>query len=168
MEQTFPGVQVYIACKDYVSHLFKGYERTVTKTQLDNNKNDYAYIRELNCDMTSHPVENFMKESDIPFGPLNIQVKTPTRCVILTNGTLPTKHLSMKQIQSAKLRAEMKGFIPEINGEIDPHTWVIGVESRHFYEAAIAGNPVTLMPTGIGENLFKLMIPHGEILDIAA
>lgn len=164
MEQTFPGIQVYIAHKESVAHLFKNSDQCLTREQLFNSKNQFAYIRELTCDMKSQPVEEFMKESNIPCGPLLIKPNQAKRCVILTKGILPTRNLTDTQIQAAKTYAQKKGYQPELDAVIDPETLVIGVENEQFYAAALMGCPVTLIPTGIGENLFKTMFPHGEIL----
>lgn len=166
MEQAFPGVKVFIAHKEEVTYIFKNHSQTLTREQLE--KNNFAYIREITCDMEGHPVEEFMQESNIPFGPISFEKNEANRCVILTQGVLPTKNLTNKQIQIACQYAQKQGFIPEINGFIDKNTWVVGVENELFYEAALSGNQITLIPTGIGENLFKKMIPHGEILEIAA
>lgn len=164
MESKFPGVKVFISCKDEFTYLFSNEPRIITKTELKDNRKQFGYIRELVCDMKSHPIEDFMNESEIPCGPVEVVNKPDSnKCVILTNGVLPTKTLTAEQIKKAIKYAENKGFIPEINTSIDGAKYVIGVENEQLYEAAVKGSQVCLISTGLGENLFKKMFPDNEI-----
>lgn len=170
MEATFPGIKVYLAHREDSAYLLKGEDRIIGREELKNNKHMFAYIRELVCDMQSHPVEEFMKESDIPCGPiLKKQTADPQGCILLTNGVSPVRSLSARQIELAIQH------IKRLNGGVDPwinispdagQGWIVGVENQTFYEAAAAGKQVTLIPTGFGENLFKKMFPGGQILAV--
>lgn len=159
MEATFPGVLVYIAHKESASHIFKNCERTITKEQLESSRDQFAYVRELACDMSEHPVESFMRESEIPY-PLQIIRPNQGHTVLITKGSLPTKSLSQEQIESAKKMAP--GAV--IDGPIQDAGWVIGVESEQLFEAGAAGIRTTLIKTGIGENIYKRMFPAGEVM----
>lgn len=162
MEATFPGIQVYIAHKQSASHIFQNSERTLTREQLENNKHEFAYIRELVCDMEKHPIESFMLESDIPLEPVSPIPTDGQRTFILTRGTLPTKSLTQKQIETVQRLAPGA----EINGHIDGAGWVIGVEHEDLFEAAAKGIKTTLIKTGIGENIYKRLFPEGRLLEI--
>lgn len=163
MEQTFPGVKVFIACRDDCLYLLQNEPRIITKTQLKDSKNMFGYIRELLCDMQSHPVEEFMKESDIPCGPICKPLKTNGNVVVLTNGIIPVKPLNGNQIKEIIEYVRSQGKEPILNGDINDASWVLGVECENLYLAAAAGKRVTLIPTGFGENLFKNMFPESEI-----
>lgn len=173
MEATFPGVKVYIACKDDFLYLLKGEARILGQSELKNNKNSFAYIRELTCDMRSHPVENFMKESDIPCGPViesRHDKEHPTPVLIYSEGLSPTKSLTPVQLEKVIQYAESKGgSLAKVNPEnigLNWARWVIGVENEKLFRAAALGMRVTLIPTGFGENLFKNMFPWAEILNV--
>jgi len=167
MEKQLPGIKVFIACRNDSIYLLKNEERILSKEELQTKKTDFAYIRELTCDMESHPIENFMKESNLPCGPIHTPVVDPIRhCVLLTNGILPTKTLSASQIQKAIQYIQNKGFNPEINGSIETAGWVVGVENEHLFNAAANGKRTTLIPTGLGTELFKSMFPNGELLTL--
>lgn len=169
MEKTFPGVKIYISCRTDCMYLFEEEERVINREELNENKNKFAYIRELLCDMQSNPVEEFMKESEIPYGAIIENEKfSKTSCVILTNGNLPVKSLTENQLNQAILHAKKNGCNPEINKSIDKIDWIIGVENEDLYKAASQGKKVTLIPTGFGENLFNRMFPRSEILAIKA
>jgi hypothetical protein len=178
MERTFPGIKVFLACREDSSYLLKGQDRILTREELKDNKHMFAYIRELVCDMQSHPVEEFMKESDIPCGPiLEKQQAWGTNCVLLASGVPPVRSLTANQIRLAILHIkkfnggaepEIYGTNPEFDRGIDGHSWAVGVESEQLYEAAARGMQVTLIPTGFGENLFKKMFPSGQILSLPA
>ena len=163
MEQTFPGVKVFIACRDDCLYLLQNEPRIITKTQLKDSKNMFGYIRELLCDMQSHPVEEFMKESDIPCGPICKPLKNNGNVVVLTNGIIPVKPLNGNQIKEIIEYVRSQGKEPILNGDINDASWVLGVECENLYLAAAAGKRVTLIPTGFGENLFKNMFPESEI-----
>ena len=62
--------------------------------------------------------------------------------------------------------AKSKGFDVNINDSWENYDWIISVENEYLYEAAAAGKKVTLISTGIGENLFKSMFPKGEIISL--
>lgn len=167
MEKQLPGIKVFIACKNDSMYLLRDEERILSGDDLRAKKADFAYIRELICDMESHPIENLMKESNLPCGPLEVPVIDLTRhCVLLTNGIFPTKTLSGDQIQKAIQHIQKNGYEPEINGSIESAGWVVGVENEQLFQAAAAGKKTTLIPTGLGTRLFKEMFPKGELLTL--
>lgn len=148
-------------------YLLQGEERILSGDDLKSRKSDFAYVRELSCNMETHPIEELMKESNLSCGP----IETPTidltrRCVLLTNGILPTKTLSAAQIQTAIQYIQKNGYEPEINGQIESAGWVVGVENEHLFQAAADGKRTTLIPTGLGASLFKAMFPNGELLQL--
>lgn len=167
MEETFPGVSVYISCKDDYLYLLQNESKALGQTDLKENKNQFAYIRELACDMQSHPVEEFMNESSIKIEPIcNSKITSKKTCVILTNSILPVRSLTGEQIQKTIAYARSKGCEPRLNEDFQSFDWVIGVENENLYLAASQGKNITLIPTGFGENLFKRMFPQGEILNL--
>jgi hypothetical protein len=169
MEATFPGVKVYLACREDSAYLLKGEERIIIREELKENKHLFGYVRELLCDMQSNPIEEFMNESAIPFGPIRAEQPLKNKkCVLLTNGISPVKSLTGNQIKLAISHIQSKGYQPEINGSTEDAGWVVGVENEEFYLAAAAGRAVTLIPTGFGENLFKKLFPSGQILMLPA
>lgn len=167
METLLPGIKVFIACRSEAKYLLKGEERILSQEELQVKKAEFAYVRELSCNMESHPIEDLMKESNLPCGPIPVpEIDRSNRCVLLTNGILPTKTLSSNQIQEAIKHIQKSGENPEINGSIDSAGWVVGVENEQLFQAAAAGKKVTLIPTGFGTTLFKEMFPKGELLSL--
>jgi len=169
MEAAFLGVKVYLSCREDSAYLLKGEERIITREELKENKHLFGYIRELLCDMQSHPVEEFMNESDIRYGPIRVEQPLKNKkCVLLTNGVTPVGSLTGNQIKLAISHIQNKGYQPEINGTTEDAGWVVGVENEQFYNAAAIGRAVTLIPTGFGENMFKKLFPSGQILKLPA
>lgn len=169
MEAAFPGVKVHLACREDSTYLLKDEERIIAREKLKESKHLFGYVRELLCDMQSNPIEEFMNESEIPFGPIRVdQPLKNKKCVLLTNGIVPVNSLSGNQIKLAMSHIQSKGFQPEINGTTEDAGWVVGVENEELYLAAAAGKAVTLIPTGFGENLFKKLFPSGQILKLPA
>lgn len=167
VETQLPGIKVFIACKNDSMYLLKNEERILNREELQERKTDFAYIREINCDMQTHPIEELMKESNLPCGPIETPVVEPTkRCVLLTNAIFPTKTLTAKQIQEAISLITKNRFDVDINGSIESAGWVVGVENENLFLAAAMGIKTTLIPTGLGTNLFKSMFTKGEILNL--
>lgn len=170
MERTFPGVQVYLACKDeLLNTLLKNEERTLGREDLRTRRKDFAYVRELVCDGQSHPVEEFMRESGMPLGP--VPNKGWPRdgfgnCVIYPQAFFPSKSLTDEQIRKIMDMARKQEYEPRVNGPIEDAEWVIGPENEQVFEAAAQGYKTTLVATGIGENLFKSMFPHNGVVRI--
>lgn len=165
MESQLPGIKVFIACKKEAMYLLNGEERIVNRDEIK--KEDFAYIRELACNMESHPVENLMLESKLPCGPIvtNQDIET-NKCVLLTNGIYPTRSLSGKQIQEALKMIQKQGRTAEINADVSDAGWVIGVENEELFKAAADGKRVTLIATGLGTSLFQAMFPTAQILQL--
>lgn len=170
MEKTFPGVQVYLACKDEAFSWLAGSERCYNQTSFEKERLNFAYVRELTCNLRSgiHPVEEFLKESDVPCGPLSQpQEKWQSRqCVLLTKGCSPTQSLSEQLIKTNCNLIHRRGFQVQVDAEITTETgWVVGVESAALFQAAADGIKTTLIRTGIGENLFKSMFPWCHVVE---
>ena len=169
IEKELQGIQIYIACLDEVFYILSGHPRILTCEQFRENEKNFAYIRNLTCNLQEHPVEALMEESQIP---LRIDVPTPSsnngRCIIMPEGIVPTRTMTQIQIEECKSLATRKGFVPEISNNFNEAAWVIGVENEYFYAAAAHGIPTTLVPTGIGTNLYRKMFERGEILTISS
>lgn len=169
MEKEFPEVEIYFSFKDNNNYLLCDASRIIEKDNLKENRHMYGAIRELLCDMKSNPVYNFMKESDIPCGPIktsyNLNNKT---CVIITQGILPTKCMTKNQIDFCVNYAKIQGFDTIINGDINQGDWIISVENEKLYLAANICKKITMISNEISENLIKEMFPYVEILKIDA
>lgn len=164
MEHNFPGLQIYIACKEEAKYLLQDEPRVVSRDELKSNPHEFAYIRELTCNMQDHPVEEFMKESGLRCGPVPLPWRNePGCCVIYPNGVLPTRSLDQEWLQKITDRVKAEKYEFRINGPMDDAEWVIGVENEQLFLAAATGRKVTLISTGLGENIFKSMFPNGDI-----
>jgi hypothetical protein len=130
-------------------------------------KEDFAHVRELTCDMQVHPVEQFMKESFVPCGPVPTKPHKKTgKCVLITQGMLPTRSLNSEEIQSYKKLMLAEGCNLSVDGDIEDAEFVIGVESEKVFQAAADGARTVLVATGFGENLFKCMYPKNTVLKL--
>lgn len=169
IEKELPGIKVYLACKKDSMYLLQNEERILDReTLIDTKYNQFAYVREINCDMLLHPIEELLQESDLPCGPIHIETKITNgrKCVLLTNGILPTKSLTSEKIKSAIHFIQTKGFNVILNEDISDADWVVGVENEKLYQSAALGKKTTLIPTGLGTNIFKNMFPNSEILSL--
>jgi len=80
---------------------------------------------------------------------------------------LPTKPLTNVQIDKAKSMCQAEGYFADIDGDVTGAGWVIGVESIALFQAATQGIKTSLIPTGVGTDLYKAMFPkNGSVLDL--
>jgi hypothetical protein len=166
MEKNFPDIEIYLSSKDDMTYLFRNEPRTLSKTDLLENKKQFAYINEISYNGKDHPIEKFMQDSEIKIEPIVSEVSNFGNAVLFSQGSYPNKKLCYNKIKSIINYVESRNCKVDINQPFENYSWVIGIENEQVYEAAALGKKITLIPTGIGENLFKMMFPCTEILNI--
>ena len=167
LEKTLPGISIYLACKDEALYLLQGQENILSRSVLKDKKDAFGYVREIHCDMENHPVEELLLESNLPMGPLVYpQRKDSGICLIAAHGLIPTKSLRPEQVDKIKQYVLAQEMTPLVEGQVNHQEaeWVIGVESVALFGGGANGAKVSLVPTGLGTNLFKKLFPEGEIL----
>jgi len=165
IQKIYPGIKIYLVCKDDAFHFLKDEINTLSRSEYD--KNMFAYTRELTCDMQSHPVEDLLKESNIPKLLAKFEHrKGGNNCCIYPRGCLPTKSLTDTQLQKVINHVKSKNLNPVVEGELESAGYVIGVENEYTALAPIKGIKTTLIPTGIGENLYKSIYSGLDIYKI--
>jgi len=164
IEKEFPGLELYIACKDEFYSQVQHHKNIVS--YKDYNKTNFGCSKELLFDNVEHPILSLLEDSAITLKYLDrVEVKTDSKkCVILTSGVGAIKSLTAPEINKLQQMALLQGYDVEVNGDVVGASWVIGVENLKFYMAAIAGTRITLIPTGFGANFFQKAFPHGEIM----
>jgi hypothetical protein len=169
IENAYKGIVLYICCSDDCLYLLSKEKNILTKSEFLKNKSNISYIRFLEDSIDRHPVEEIMKESSIPCGPVCVEKREnfSKKCALLTKGLSPVRSLNGRQINSALELISGGGFKvfinPSLNEIVDDFEMVVGVENEVLYECAARGLNVKLVPTGIGENLFLSMFPNNEI-----
>lgn len=168
VERKYPGLQLFFGCKDDKTDLLKPCENILKISELRLRRYDFAHIKELKYDNKIHPVEEFLTNTGLAdyFVDESLEPIVTTKCVIITEGTYPTKPLEKRQIEQIKRMVADQGFQPEINTSIQNSGLVVGVESVGLFEAAGLGIATTLIPTGVGTRLYKNMFSKSSIMDI--
>lgn len=165
LERKFPGLNIFLSCKDDFFHLIDQSEKTLKLSEIKLHKSKFAYIREIQFNGHTHPVEDLMIESNI----LKYHIADPKEIktnnfIICTKSSYPTNPLSTTQITTLKRMAYDLKLEPIIDDDIKGAGMVAGVESYSLYQAASQGIPTILVPTGIGTRLYKNMFPNSQIL----
>ena len=161
IEAELPGIQIYLCGAD---HQLPEGNRIFGISELDAKRNEMAYVRELTCDLVSHPIENLLKESSLTLKHWTPPVKKSSmgnKYVICPQSMIPTKPLTNEQIEKIK-----KTTNAQVDNDIEGKDWVISVENEQLFKAAMKGIRTTLVPTGLGTNLYKKLFPHGEIMNL--
>lgn len=165
IEKIYRGIEIYLACKDNAYYLLKDSPKTLKASEYVKEK--YGYTRELFCDMQNHPIEELLKESNIPKLLLKTeQKKGGNICSIYPYGASPTRSLNKEQIEKVEKYVVSKNMQPVINGNLDLTSWAIGVENEFTALAPTQGIKTTLIPTGIGENLYKSLYCNLDVFKI--
>lgn len=168
LERSFPGLNIYLGCKDSCKHFLQGYERILTLSDIKVRKPEFAHIVELVYNGEEHPIDKFVTEAGI--SQFTIQPtsspSTSNVCVIVNEGAFPTVPMIERQVQIVKRYARERGLEPVVGGPVETAGLVIGVESPGLFRAAALGLPTALVPTGVGTSLYKKMFPNGEILRV--
>lgn len=173
IERKFPGLNLYIACKDEEKRnkYLNGDPKSFTKDQLRANKNDFAYIHELvfSANSNQHPVEKFLADSEITYYAVQseLQETHTSRCVIVPRSLRPTKDLTELHVKKLSIFAQKQGYYVEVSNDLRGAGLVIGVESPTLFTAASMKIKTMLVPTGLGTHLYKKMFPSAEVSEIA-
>lgn len=160
-EAALPGIQIYIGCKEDLCVE----ERTVPEAAVYQMTREpwgthFGHIRELRCDMISHPVEQFFKDSQINLKPVASVLDPGNRLLRLyPNGTDPTKSLTNTQAQTLIDKYTKQGYEVRLDGPWNDAGLIVGVECVSTWGAALAGKPVALCPSGLGTALFRVIHP---------
>ncbi len=167
IQQKFPGINIYIGCKDEVSHLVEGEDKILFLSSLKVNKFNFAHIKEIKSSTEGHPIQEFFEESDIDYQVINDKSEILTHlCVIAPFASYPANPLTSEQIEQLVNYAKSKGFQAKVNVDHKNAGWVLGAENEAIFEAASQGSKTTLVPTGLGTNLYEKMFPNGEVLHL--
>ena len=146
-------------------YLSEWYDKIFPKSDLQYRKSEFAYIKQLTCNMFDHPVEQFLVESGLSVPAISTPACDLTKkCVIVPEGNAPTASLTSQQVERVREVAINRGY--HVGEDIEGAGWVVGVENEQLFLAASKGIPTSLVPTGIGKNLYQKMLPHAEILNL--
>jgi hypothetical protein len=166
LENKFPDMEISLICRDLFFCLLEGSERVFKASDLDESK--FVRVERILYDGTRfHPVERLLKEWEVEdfYLELGNSPKT-TRCVIITEGNIPTVSLPPSKIEKLEKIAKEGGYDVELDQDVTLAGLVMGVESPGLYQAALAGIETGLVPTGVGTRLYRRMFPEGRILQV--
>jgi hypothetical protein len=186
IKKVYPHLRIFISCRDEIMYLLEEESDIIGFSEIHNKKNDFAYIRELTTSIEPpHALETIILESLPNFVPEKLIPHTLShRCLVCPDGAFPTQ--SYFDTNKICNYVESKGYKPTVVGSdihpgpsqveirpgcdklrlLDDTDWVIGVENEFIFEAIRRGIRTTLLPSGIGSNLYKLICPRGEILTL--
>lgn len=186
LRTAYPELRLFISCRDELMYLMESEEDVIPYSTLHDRKYEFAYIREISTSVNPpHSILSLIEESIPGFKSGPVESKTSGRwCLVCPDGGLPTK--GFPNSQKLKSYAEAKGYRAIVLGsDLHPGSaavdsrpgqdklaylldadWVIGVENEYLFEAVRRNIKTTLVPTGIGTNLYKLLCPHGEIMTL--
>lgn len=159
IEDNYKGIQIFLCCKEEHVDLFGNKDKIIKKEKLVKEK--FACVKYLNCDMKSHPVESFLKESNIKIKPITEKIIINNGPIVLSTKTnLPTKKVTKEQIDKVfKLFPNCLVDKNELDASI-----LISPENEFLFKKAADGARTILIPNGFGENLYKSMFKITEIL----
>jgi len=159
IKKALPSLKVDIYCNDDIC------ESLGAKPLSSLHHWEYGFIRELTYDLDCNCIEKLLKESKIPYGPVDIPlIEGSNLCIVCPDALLPNKSLTFTQVQKAKELAIKAGYA--ITDDFNKAGWVIGPENYPLFLAASRGLKTSLIPTGFGTDFYKTLFPSGEILNV--
>lgn len=166
IRQNYPEINIFISFLDQYCYFFPEEINFIPKSKMQDQKKNLAYIRELRHDYDIHPLNVFLKESDIEIQPL-ITLPKPSGNVagLICQSNSPIKSLSGLEIQKYENYCKSKGFKVLIN-EYKNVDWVVGVESEELIDGAMSGKPSSLIESGPGTELLTKMFQNLGVLRI--
>jgi hypothetical protein len=167
IESQFGDINLFIGCRDEKIDKLNC-DSVLKLSELKLKRLDFGHIREIKYNGLTHPVEDFVNESNMQNIVVCNELKKQhtTKCVIVSKGNYPTVSLDSKKIETLKRMAASEGYSPEVDGDISEAGLVMGVESYDLFLAASQGIKTRLVKTGIGHNLFKKMFPKGDLMNL--
>jgi|TARA_Y100000034_G_scaffold104871_1_gene131721 hypothetical protein len=165
IEKQFPKLEMYLAIRNELLYLIENRKRVILKSEIPEFKDRIAYFREVKLDFYNHPILKILEESNIkiPKNSFPINKEPSVKCVIVTHGiNPPTQSLNEEQIKKLHDMCQAEGYQVEIDSNIENAGWVVGVESPKLYKAGARGIKTSLVPTGIGTKLYKMMFVNGN------
>jgi len=115
--------------------------------------------------MIKHPVLELVEESNLTLEhlkPPKIE-KLNLKCAICPKGNAPTQSIDGSKVEKLKKMVTLQGYTAVLD-DAENAGWVIGVENEQLFNAATKGVRTTLIPTGLGTDLYKKMFPSAEIM----
>lgn len=164
LEKHFPGLNLCFGCKDDKTHLLRGCEPILKVSEIKVKRHNFAHIREIRM-KDNHPIEDLLVESGITNFVIRESVlpKSTDLCVIIKDGAYPTKPIERNDLERLKAWVTHQGYRVEVGKDTTDASWIVGVESVALFEAAAKGIRTTLVPTGVGTRLYKLMFSKSEV-----
>lgn len=167
-EDQLPGIQLYIGCKDDLCTDERTIpESTITQMIREPWGTGFGHIREIRCDMTNHPVEQFFKESKIEIKPIKCDVCSANRVVrLFAKGTAPTKSLTETQTNTLVAQYTKAGYVVRQEGHWHDAGLIVGVECTETWTAALTGKQVALCDSGLGTEFFRVIHPWTPMISV--
>ena len=125
------------------------------------NRADFSFVKEFKIHPTEHVILTFIKEAGLTFP--RLPIKGDNTFLICPNAIFPSRPLTQEQIQSLTTFAKERGY----TRATEDAGWVIGAENECVFGAAAKGIRTTLVPSGIGTELFMRIFPHGKVMDLS-
>jgi hypothetical protein len=158
IKKALPSLEIDVFCKDEVA-------TTIGAKPLSSfQKHEYGFTTELTHNLDYHPVEKLLSGCNIQYKVEIPIINGNIYCSICADCFLPSKPLTSDQVNKAKEYAKKAGYT--LSDDTFNAGWVIGPESYALFLAASRGLKTSLVPTGLGANLYKAMFPLGEILKL--
>lgn len=167
-ESQLPGLRIYVGSKEHMCHgEYSVPEAAAFQMVREPWGTQFGHIKEIRCDMKSHPVQQFFDESGIKITPTGHKPDTENRLAKLCpTGVSPTRSLTEDEVKKLTTRYSSQGYVVRENCDWRDAGIVIGVESVPLWEAVLAGKTTVLCDTGFGTDFFRVICPWGSVISL--
>ena len=155
VRKRFEDLEVHLCVRDDMVSKTKD---AISFSSFDESK--YGYVRNFKINPSGlNPIYEFIKDSGIIFP--HLKTKKSKSTLLIPYANFPARSLTESQIKQINYCVLYSG-----KENIEDYGHVIGAENDKVFLAASLGIKTTLVDTGPGTDLFKVIFPHGEILKL--
>lgn len=165
-ESQLPGLRIYVGSREHLCHgEYSVGETAVHQMVREPWGTQFGHIKEIRCDMKSHPVKQFFDDSKIKIVPTGHKPDNENRLVKLCDiGNSPTRSLTENETAKLIQKYQDQGYVVKKECDWKSAGLIVGVESVPLWEAVLAGKTVHLCNTGLGTDFFRVICPWGLVI----
>ena len=160
--QKFPDITIKVCCKQSLINKLYNYNKEFILPIESTDLSEFGYVEEIitNFNSIEHPLEkiiNMLTVNNLFY--INKTIK-PKTAKIYSNGILPTKSLTQKEISFlTKMISEKNIQLIDNDDDVD---WAIGVDNYEIYHHASKGLKTTLVNSDMSKKLINRLFDGME------
>lgn len=161
--EKYPGINLLLACRNDLQNKFPNF---ISYSEVIEMKKELVYLKEIKCNLTTHPIDDFISENKLNIQPIISEPARSKICVVYTKGMLPTKSIDKNTTEIIVDKIKRQGYQTYVDLDVEDPGYIVSVENEFLVKAGLQKTKIGLIPTGLGTELYKKIFPTVDILKI--